>query len=369
MKKILFALLAILSLHGDNQTSYVTFPFPETSLPFRLEIKVASFSLPNGLQTYVLGRHKLEFLLLAGRTYGLHGFLGDTFPVSSQNTIVYVLNPSTGAIISRALTDPSSGLTQEQIDQLSVTNAEFFQGDGSDTLYMIGGYGINTATQTRETKSVLTAIDIPNLINWVKNGPNAKSVAKCIRQVSNPLLQVTGGLLYQANSHQPYLLGFGQNFIGSYIDTTSNGIYTHQVVNSKYSTTAKPSWCSPTTNQHPSQIIVGATSTSSPSSQNRAPPSVQSYVALGGVFTPGRQFRRLDHPDRNCPRRLLDHVHHLCPRYEQLFLSHDRPLLEKDRRHVHRPLWRHQLSLFRHEAFTNLAAPSSKMPSSASLMT
>ncbi len=290
MKKILLALMAVLSLYGDNQTPFITFPLPETSLPFRLEIAVASFSLPNGLQAYVFGRHKQEFLLLAGRTYGLHGFLGDTFPVSSQNTVVYVLTPSTGAIISRALTDPSSGLTQEQIDQLSVTNAEFFQGDGSDTLYMIGGYGINTATQTRETKSVLTAIDIPKLINWVKNGPNAKSVAKCIRQVSNPLLQVTGGLLYQANPHQPYLLGFGQNFIGSYIDTTSNGIYTHQVRQFQILDNGKTLVVQPYNQPTPLPDYRRRDLNIVPIITKQGPSLEQSYVALGGVFTPGDNF-------------------------------------------------------------------------------
>ncbi|MES2273270.1 MAG: hypothetical protein V4487_03675, partial [Chlamydiota bacterium] len=220
--------ISICGLYGQNQTSYVTLPLPEASLPFRLSIEQASFSLPEGLQAFVAGSYKGEWVLLAGRTYGLHGFQGDTFPVSSQNTTVYVLNPATGAIVSRSLTDPSSQLSREQIDQLSVTNAFFFQGDGSRTLYMAGGYGINTATGDRETQSVLTAIDVPNLIKWVKRVSKCKSAAKCMRRVSHPLLQATGGVLFQSDPHQPYLLGLGQNFIGSYT-VNSNGIYTHQI--------------------------------------------------------------------------------------------------------------------------------------------
>lgn len=290
MKKIVLALLAIFCLYGDNQTKVISFPQPETSLPFRLSIQQASFSLPVGLQTYVVGRHKNEFLLLAGRTYGLHGFLGDTFPVSSQNTVVYVINFSTGAIASRSLTDASAGLTQEQIEQLSVTNAEYFQGDGSKTLYMVGGYGANSATESRDTKTVLTAIDIPNLIKWVKGDSKVKSVAKCIRQVSDPLLQVTGGALYQANPHQPFLLTFGQNFDGRYVDTTSNGIYTHQVRQFQIIDTGKDLLVQNYNQPTPLPPYRRRDLNVVPIMKKNGPALEQAYITFGGVFTPGDNF-------------------------------------------------------------------------------
>ncbi len=290
MKKLFLSLLAIFSLFGDNQTAVVFFPQPETSLPFRLSIQQAPFSLPAGLQTYVVGRHKDEFLLLAGRTYGLHGFLGDTFPVSSQNTVVYVINFSTGAIASRSLTDASAGLTQEQIDQLSVTNAEYFQGDGSKTLYMVGGYGINSATGAHDTKSVLTAIDVPNLIKWVKGDPKAKTAAKCFRQVSDPLLQVTGGALYQANPHQPNLLVFGQNFNIDYINTNVNGIYTHQVRQFQIIDSGKDLLVQNYDQPTPLPPYRRRDLNVVPIMKKRGPSLEQAYVAFGGVFTPGNNF-------------------------------------------------------------------------------
>ena len=283
-------MIASFSLFGDNQTSYITLPLPEDSLPFRLSIQQASFSLPAGLQAFVYGRHKQEWVFLAGRTYGLHGFLGDTFPVSSQNTVVYVVNLSTGEIVSRPLTDPSAQLSQQQLDQLSVTNALFYQPNGSDTLYMAGGYGINTATGQRETKSVLTAIDVPSLVKWVKQGPNSKSVAKCIRQVSHPLLQVTGGVMRQANGHQPFLLGLGQNFVGSYIDTTSNGIYTYQIRPFQVLDTGKTLTVQPYTQAPPIPTYRRRDLNIVPVIKKAGPSLQQSFVALGGVFTPGDNF-------------------------------------------------------------------------------
>lgn len=290
MIQLLFCLLATCCLFGGNQTSYATFPLREDSLPFRLSITQASFSLPVGLQTYVVGRYKQEWLIFAGRTYGLHGFAGDTFPVSSQNTEAYVINLATGAIISRSLTDPAAKLTQGQIDQLSVTNALYFQGDGARTLYMVGGYGFNTLTGVYETKSVLTAIDVPNFISWVKRKPKAQSVAQSIRQVSNPLLQVTGGVLYQANPHQPNLLCLGQNFIGSYIDTTSSGVYTYQIRPFQIIDTGKSLLVQPYLQPDRIETYRRRDLNIVPIMKKKGNGLEQAYVALGGVFTPGANF-------------------------------------------------------------------------------
>lgn len=278
------------SLFGQNQTSYVTSPLPEDSLPFRVQIAVAPFSLPIGLQAYVSGLYKDEYVLLAGRTMGLHGFSGDTFPAISQNTSVFVLNLTTGATVSRSLTDPSSGLTQEQIDQLSATNVLFFQGDGSNTLYMVGGYGINSATGENETKSVLTAIDLPKLIQWVKGSSKSKSAAKCLRQVSHPLLQVTGGVMWQMNPHEPALLGLGQNFQGDYINTTSNGEYTHQFRPFQILDTGSSLSVYPYPQPLPNPLYRRRDLNIVPALKKTGPSLKQYLVSFGGVFTPGDDF-------------------------------------------------------------------------------
>ena len=213
-------------LVAQNQTETLSPVLPENSLPFTLEIDQASFSLPAGIQAYASAIYKGKWILIAGRTNGVHGFdnVGNNFPPGFQNTTIYVVDPSSGATISRSLTDLSSGLSQEEIDTLSVTASQFFQ--KNDTLYIVGGYGINTATGKMETKSTLTAIDLNRLIKWVTEGN--PSFKQALRQVSHPLLQVTGGALFQNDNHHPFLLMLGQKFTGLYRDN-SNGVYTKQI--------------------------------------------------------------------------------------------------------------------------------------------
>lgn len=211
---------------GPNQTDQVSPVFPEDSLPFSLELDVAPFSLPTGLQAFAGAIYDGKWILLSGRTNGLHDFsnVGNNFPPVFQNTTVYVIDPATGSSISRSLTDSSSGLTQTEIDILSTTASENVQ--QGETLYIIGGYGINTLTGQMDTKSTLTALNLKKLLQWVETG--TPSVKKAMRQVSDPYLQVTGGFLYQASPHDPFLLLVGQNFQGLY-RAGSNGIYTEQV--------------------------------------------------------------------------------------------------------------------------------------------
>jgi hypothetical protein len=188
------------------------------------------------------------------------------------------------------LTDPSSGLSQQQIDQLSVTNAQFYQSRDSKTLYMVGGYGFNTAEGVYETKSVLTAIDLPSLIKWVKGKSKAKSVAESIRQVSDPLLQVTGGALYQGSAHEPFLLGLGQNFVGSYLNTNANGIYTYQIRPFQVIDTGKELLVQPHKQPSPVATYRRRDLNIVPLVRKNGHSLEHSYVALGGVFTPGADF-------------------------------------------------------------------------------
>lgn len=86
---------------SNNQTPTVSPIYPNAFLPFNIEIEVLKdsngnpFLLPKGLQSFDAGTYKGLWLLLNGRTNGLHGFNNDpnNFPPQEQNRVVYVIDP------------------------------------------------------------------------------------------------------------------------------------------------------------------------------------------------------------------------------------------------------------------------------------
>jgi len=228
MKKIIvISLLGAWALYADNQTTDLSPVFVDAPLPFTISIQSAEFTLPMGIQSGAAAQCGSKYLFIAGRINGLHNFNNDTnnFPPNQQNTTVFVIDPCKKSVVTRSLLDPSSGLTQEQIDTLSVTSPQFYQ--HHKTLYITGGYGVDTSTGNFSTKDTLTAIDVPGLIHWVTH-PNCSSRAvDYIRQISNPVFQVTGGHMFQVGKN-PTLLMLGQNFTGFYTPNTT-GDYTEQI--------------------------------------------------------------------------------------------------------------------------------------------
>ena len=151
---------------AQNQTATLSPILSSNAVPFSIQIEQASFSLPSGLQSYVVGTDGGKWLLLAGRINGLHGFNPNgNFPPNTQNTTVFVVDPNLQTVTTRSLTNQESGLTQAQIDLLSVTAAQSYQ--SRNTLYLSGGFGVDTSTSNFTTKAALTAIDVPGLIHWV----------------------------------------------------------------------------------------------------------------------------------------------------------------------------------------------------------
>lgn len=204
---------------ADNQTPTVSKVLTDHSLPFRIKLKKADFKLPMGVQSYIHGTHRNKWLIITGRIGGLHGFVKnstDNFPAKLQNTSVFVIDPIKKKTYIRSLLDPESGLTQAQVDLLSVTAAQGYQ--SGKTLYIAGGYGVNSATGEFDTKNALTAIDIPGLIHWVTNPCEGKTAVEHIRQIFDDTFKVTGGYMHQIGDH-PTLLVMGHEFNGFYNDS------------------------------------------------------------------------------------------------------------------------------------------------------
>lgn len=199
------------------------------------EYDMGTASMPT-LQSFasaVYGPNK-EWVLLAGRTNGLHGFNGsgiDNFPPKYQNTDVWVVDPITQQTWSRSLDE--AGLTEAEIDSLSATNTLSHQ-DG-DTLFVVGGYVYDRGANDFTTYNALSAIHLPSLVNWVKT-PGVALDANAILQVAGAeatdqsyeggFFAVTGGSMQELDGR--YFLVFGQNFEGPYTPGT-NGAYTSQV--------------------------------------------------------------------------------------------------------------------------------------------
>lgn len=227
LKFVLAFLITPLLLHADNQTLDLSPVFPPDNLPFTVEVEQADFMLPVGLQSFAQGFYDGKWLIFAGRANGMHGFNSDdnNFPPDQQNTSVYVVDPELGNTWARDLQDmAASGLSQEVIDTLSVTNPQFYQ--KGKTLYMTGGYGVDTASGQFSTKDTLTAIHMPGLIRWAM-GTTDKQASKYIRQLHDSTFQVAGGEMSQIGD-EPTLLVFGQNFAGFYQES-SNGDYTQTI--------------------------------------------------------------------------------------------------------------------------------------------
>ncbi len=270
-----------------NQTDTLSPILPSTTLPFDIIIREASFTLPNGIHSGAYAVYDGKWFFIAGRTNGMHGFnsITNNFPPKKQNTTAYVVDPKNQIVYSRSLMDPTSGLTQKQIDQLSVTSPQSFFLD--NTLYVCGGYGIDTETGKFGTKSVLTAIDLPGFIDWVVNDHSHTCAVDHIRQTTHPLLKVTGGVMYPVNSDLSTLLIFGQNFEGFYHAKPdgdfTEGKYTRQVRRFQIIDNEVELCIRPEKSQEPDPNYRRRDLNVVPIIIDDVP----SFVALSGVFLPG----------------------------------------------------------------------------------
>jgi hypothetical protein len=203
------------------------------SLPFRIELREYEFGsaqLP-GLHSYAAGHYDGKWVLIAGRTNGVHDLDQsgeDSFPEVSQNRDVWVIDPIAKQSWHRSLGDPNtgmvdaaSGLSPGQIASLTPTNNQFTQ--VGNRLYMTGGYGLNPANEFT-TFDTLTAIDLPGLVDWVATGSG--QAVDHIRQLDHPVASVTGGAMYEMGGRMHLVLG--QDFEGAYSPRT-DGAYTRQV--------------------------------------------------------------------------------------------------------------------------------------------
>lgn len=211
---------------ADNQTKNTSPVSLDTDkLPFEVALKRVETPKPlPTLQSFAVGEHQGLWVLLGGRTNGLHNFSSDplkNFPPSAQNRRVWVIDPATWQTWSRSVAD--SKLTEDQVDELSATATARLQRGG--TLYVVGGYGYQRSVSDFRTFPTITAVDLGDLVDWVRHKTDA-DLSKLIRQTRDEALRVSGGEIAMLGDRA--ILAFGQNFKGGYGGTHVQ-TYTGQV--------------------------------------------------------------------------------------------------------------------------------------------
>ena len=157
------------------------------SAPFNVLLEPVNIKGLGGLQSFAFGQHEGKWLIVGGRLDGLHRRQPfAAFDLAGHNTQLIVVDP----VNLQTWTSSISSLPSSIQEQLKSTNMEFYQ--EGNTLYFVGGYGYSDMEGDHTTFGTLTAIDVPATINAIIKHSEIKQF---VRQISNPLFQVTGGHL------------------------------------------------------------------------------------------------------------------------------------------------------------------------------
>lgn len=194
MRSTILFVLTFFGLSAFGQTSF--------------DLTIEEVTLPNapGLQSFVVGQHNGKWLLLGGRTDGLHQRQPfASFLAEDNNTVAYVVDPTNLQVWSSSI----STLPTAVYEQLQSTNMEFVQRD--TVLYITGGYGYSATAGDHITHPYLTAVNIPSAMNAIMAG---NGIENNIRYLNDDRIAVTGGYLHIYNN-MFYMVG-GQLFEGRY---------------------------------------------------------------------------------------------------------------------------------------------------------
>lgn len=185
-------------------------------LPFTITLGSA-VQIPNApkLQSFAAAQSGGKWLLLGGRTAGLHTFRSATpgapannFPPEELNDLAWVIDPIAEQVWSAKLPEAIR-------PWLTMTNGQSEQ-DG-DTLVIVGGYGLVagegpvTGADNMRTFDTLTTVKVSATIQAIIAG---QPLGAFIKQIHDSRMAVAGGELRKLGSF--FYLVFGQQFDGLY---------------------------------------------------------------------------------------------------------------------------------------------------------
>ena len=197
------------------------------NLPYTIRIEPVNFpglpelQSPVTAQDLTPGPYQGYWLLFGGRTNGLHTFNpSNNFPPEDENQAIYVVNPATGQVWSKAWSD--TNVSVDLLPPLYSTNQQSHQ-DG-DNLYTIGGYGAEAlggdTFADYVTYDTLTAMSVHGMIDAIINDGDIAAGSQ-IQQIQDSRFKVTGGELEMLGDLS--FLVLGHDFEGQYNPGSSSG--------------------------------------------------------------------------------------------------------------------------------------------------
>lgn len=199
--KYFLGILWVVLLYGSSCMTLYAQEFP-----YSVELKAKQLAGLPGLHSYAFAQHEGKWLIIGGRLDGIHARQPvSAFPQGSNNTLIYVVDPTLNQVRSTTINSLSSALKE----QLQSTNMCFHQ--DADTLYFVGGYGFSASANNHVTYPNLISISVSGLMSAIINN---HPIVPCFKQIQDPIFAVTGGHLDKLNGLF-YLVG-GHRFDGRY---------------------------------------------------------------------------------------------------------------------------------------------------------
>ncbi len=197
---------------------FFTSAFAQSKVPFSLEMEEITYKDWPGLHSFAFGEWSGYWIMMAGRSNGLHGFFPFTgFPNASANDKIWIMRPDNGKIWEQKLTT----FNTELADALRVSNPQFVQ--HGKYLYIVGGYGQRSSDQNFITFPNLVAVDLDALIKAIVEGKG--DVRNAFRLLQDERLRVCGAEMHELGDWI-YLVG-GHNFSGLYSKERTEVVQTY----------------------------------------------------------------------------------------------------------------------------------------------
>ncbi len=184
---------------------------------FSISLQPKQINTMPGIQAFAFGQVNGQWLLIGGRTDGLHRRQPfASFDAAGNNTAIYLVNPTTNTVKSAGI----STLPASLLEQLQSTNMNFKQ--VGNQLYIVGGYGYSATAVNHITYPYLTVVDLQGLATAITT---AQPITSFFNQINDARFAVTGGHLEELDG--VFYLVCGNKFDGRY-NPMGNNTYTQK---------------------------------------------------------------------------------------------------------------------------------------------